>query len=288
MLIRIALIITLYLSLDVVLAQPWKEILEDHKEYYSDDSLIRRQSQAFTVGAIPPIADAQVKAIPIEECGEELFDIRSKNHARIGMLPDPEKPFLGSDFNAGFPNASKVRRSVCEKLCGMIDHLDELAIDFGYVPGQASIKIFEGLRDLSTQEKLFEDKVQKIKIEHPDLTKDQLEQEAAKWISPVKNNIPVHSTGAAVDLRLWDVSKDTFLDMGTFGVIWGKNENAPTFSETITDEQKRNRLFCLIAAERAGLTNYPFEFWHFSFGDRYASFWHEQKPENRKAIYGAN
>lgn len=112
------------------------------------------------------------------------------------------------------------------------------------------------------------------------------EQETAKWVSPYKNNVPVHSTGAAVDIGLWDNKMEDFLDMGTFGAIWGKNNNAPTFSENTTDNQKRNRLYCLVAAETVGLTNYLYEFWHFSSGDRYEAYWNKDLNEKR-AIYGS-
>ena len=74
--------------------------------------------------------------------------------------------------------------------------------------------------------------------------------------------------------------------MGDFGVIWGKNENGPTFSEHITDKQKLHRLYCLVAAEKAGLTNYVYEFWHFSSGDRYDAYWKKLNPNERKALYG--
>jgi D-alanyl-D-alanine dipeptidase len=79
---------------------------------------------------------------------------------------------------------------------------------------------------------------------------------------------------------------EDFLDMGTFGAIWGKNNNAPTFSENTTDNQKRNRLYCLVAAETVGLTNYLYEFWHFSSGDRYEAYWNKDLNEKR-AIYGS-
>lgn len=60
--------------------------------------------------------------------------------------------------------------------------------------------------------------------------------------------------------------------------------NAPTFSEHITDKDKRNRFYCLAAAERARLTNYVYEY--FSSGDRYDAYWKNQNPNDRKAFYG--
>ncbi len=149
------------------------------------------------------------------------------------------------------------------------------------------ILVFEGLRDLGTQKMLFEKKLEEILLLNPDMSFETAEKETAKWVSPVKNNIPVHSTGAAVDIRLWDSKNNCFLDLGPFGVIWGDSQLASTFSEGITDIQKNNRLYCLIAAERAGLTNYVYEWWHFSFGDRYDVYWKDQNDQAKVALYGS-
>lgn len=167
-----------------------------------------------------------------------------------------------------------MRKSLYERLERLISCLDTLAPAFGYKVGQLSIRVFEALRDLATQQMLFDKKVLEILTESPSLTQEEAEGQAAKWISPVKNNVPVHSTGAAVDIRLWDDLHSSCIDMGPFGAIWGKNDLAPTFADEATTTQKQNRLLLLLAASEAGLTNYPFEFWHFSYGDRYASFWH--------------
>ncbi|MCE5293674.1 MAG: D-alanyl-D-alanine carboxypeptidase family protein [Chlamydiales bacterium] len=233
--------------------------------------------------AMPTIVDERIKSITIVECHEALVDVYEQKNRRIEMLPSPVKPFGSPDCNSGLPSASKMRKKVFECLEFMLVQLDELAPSFGYTKGTVSIKVFEGLRDLETQKTLFNNKLQEIQAANPDLSVEEAEKETCKWISPVTNNIPVHSTGAAVDIRLWDMAKDAFLDMGPFGAIWGKNDTAPTFSEALTTEQKNNRHYMLLAAAKADLTNYPYEFWHFSHGDRYAAFW----KHDTHAKYGA-
>jgi D-alanyl-D-alanine dipeptidase len=200
------------------------------------------------------------------------------------MLPTPNLPFEQPFLNSGLPSASKMRVGLYRKLQTMIASLDTLSQAFGYEPGQICIRVFEGLRDLSTQNMLFQKKLEEILVKNPHFAMEEAERETAKWVSPVKNNVPVHSTGGAVDIRLWDDHRGEFLDMGIFGVIWGANETGPTFSENISDEQKKNRLYCLLAAEQAGLTNYSYEFWHFSSKDRYAIYW---TKESEHASYGA-
>lgn len=246
----------------------WNELTEQH-----NNTIIRHQY----LSGSPKIADPKIKEISIEEGDEEFVDLRILNCKRIYMMPDPSFPFEGATYNSGLPNASKMRARVFAGLQIMLQALDELAQDFGYKKGQIDIQLFEGLRDLETQKMLFDQKLEEILRSNPDLTLEMAEQETSKWVSPYKNNVPVHSTGAAIDIRLWDNQNNCFLDMGTFGVIWGPNEHAATFSENIRDDQKLHRLYCLLAAEKAGLTNYSYEFWHFSSGDRYDLYWKQAR-----------
>lgn len=241
---------------------------------WDEHPLIKQQYAYVCSGDVPHIVDERIKRIPIVECHEPLVDVTTQNNRRIQMLPTPEAPFLHPDYNSGLPSASKMRKSVYACFEKMLEHLDELAPSFGYASGQVSIRVFEGLRNIKTQSELFAKKLAEIQQDKPELSVEDAEKETCKWVSPVKDNIPVHSTGAAVDIRLWDEAKKEFIDMGKFGAIWGKNEQAPTFSDSITATQKQNRHYMLLAAAKADLTNYLYEFWHFSHGDRYAAFWH--------------
>ena len=267
-------------------ATGWEQVIDTHKAILSDNSILLKQYRANVSSNSPAIADSRIKMIPIYENGEALVDLRGIENERIYMLPDPSIPFESPLLNSGLANASKIRMSLYTGLQYMVEALDRFSIDFGYEPGQVCIRVFEGLRDLNTQKELFEKKMGEILLDHPHFTLEEAEQETAKWVSPFQNNVPVHSTGAAVDIRLWDRRSGDFLDMGSFGVIWGTNKDAQTFSEAISDKQKKNRLYCLIAAEKAGLTNYVYEFWHFSRGDRYAAYWNEANDYERQASYG--
>jgi zinc D-Ala-D-Ala dipeptidase len=268
----------------------WEQLLAEYDAHMSNDDkkLLLRQHAAFAAGRSPIIAAPEIKSIAIADTGEPIIDVRKYSVARLGILPDsPEQiPFSAPYYNSGLANASKMRSAIFARLVTMVTHLDDLSQPFGYQPGQVAIKLFEGLRDLKTQEQLFNKKVQEILTQNISLTQEEAEKEASKWVSPIKNNVPVHATGAAVDIRLWDTKNQEFLDMGIFGVIWGANPGAPTFSESITDTQKKNRLYCLLAARRAGLVNYSYEFWHYSAGDRYAAYWQEQDAAKRCTLYG--
>lgn len=268
----------------------WHEILREKEELFkehADYSIIKEQYNAYVDNRAPFIAHSVITSIPISENGQELVDIKDQHNPRIEMLPDgPEnKPFSKPYYNSGLPSGSKIRADVYKRLEKMVQYLDELAPKFNYKPGMISIKVFEGLRNLKTQEQLFQNKFNEIKKENPEKSNEEIEQETAKWVSPIKNNIPVHSTGAAIDIRLWNAETNNFLDLGKFGVIWGTNNEAETFSENCNDTQKLNRLYMLMTAARAGLTNYSYEYWHFSAGDRYAAYWSKSEAV-RIAWYG--
>lgn len=280
------------------LCTPWRTILEQKRHIMGSEhyEFLSTQLRAYEHHTSPKIADPAIKAIPIIECNEELVNLADMSHRRIAMLPQPEKPFASPACSSGLPAASLLRKNVYDNLVRMINALDAYAEAFGHQPGHMCIRVFEGLRNLETQKMLFDNKLQEIRSTYPHLNDDELIAETSKWVSPVANNIPVHSTGGAVDIRIWNAHDNTFLDVGDFGVIWGPNSTAPTFSEEITDQQKYNRLYILLSALCAGLTNYSYEHWHFSSGDRYACFWLAAAQESDaateparsyRAIYGA-
>ncbi|MCL4361784.1 D-alanyl-D-alanine carboxypeptidase family protein [Candidatus Dependentiae bacterium] len=273
-----------------MLANNWNQLLEQYRNIMGESTyqLIYKQYQDFVLGKAPAIADQCIKQIPIVECGQELVDLRAVNHTRIKVMEDGDlikAHTYSEDIDPRCTKHAMIRRGVFEALERMIDKLDELASEFGYEKGDLEIKLFEGLRDLTTQKQLFDSKMKIILQENPDMTEQEAYTETSKWVSPYINNVPVHSTGAAIDIHLWSRKAQSFCDMGRFNV--GGNL-APMFSEdaTLSDKQKTNRLLFLIAATKAGLTNYLYEFWHFSYGDRYAFYWRESNPDLKIAIYG--
>ncbi len=270
-------------------AKGWLESITNRKEIMdkATHELLGAQCASFAQEAAPKIVDLAIKNIPIIESYEPLVDVKEMHDARITMLPAPNHTFASPYCHSGFEAASKIRHTLFLKLQEMVKQLDLFAPQFGYQKGQVDIKVFEGLRDIKTQQTLFDNKTKEIHAANPAMSEEEVFSEACKWVSPVRNNIPVHSTGGAVDIRLWDNKAQKFIDMGPFGVIWGKNTIAPTFSEDITDMQRNNRLYQMIAATQAGLINYLYEYWHFSCGDRYASYWQEPQVEKRRACYGS-
>ena len=77
-------------------------------------------------------------------------------------------------------------------------------------------------------------------------------------------------SGAAVDLTLIDRS-GAQLDMGTpIDASPEESDNACYFAaNNITPQARKNRDLLASALSAAGLVNYPTEWWHWSYGDRY-------------------
>lgn len=241
-------------------------------------AILEKQQMDVISGLCPLIQDARVKQIPIAETDEKLVDINEENHPLVQMLPMPSFPFASPEMNAGFQCSSLVRKSLFERLVALAENVNK------FRPGTI-VKIFEGLRTCEIQKALLEALIITGGATSPTMPRDEIRKLAEKYV-PVTDSVPVHSTGGCVALRLFDKNSETFLDMGKFGYVWFEkleNNEANTFSANLTPEQKANRGLLLTCAGMAGLVNYPYEWWHFSFGDRYFCYY----TNNPKAIYGS-
>jgi D-alanyl-D-alanine dipeptidase len=227
---------------------------------------------------IPRYFDERVEKIEVidEDEGFVNIFISEKEDDRIRMLPTPALPFINENYNAGFECSSLVRKSIYLRLKVMVNALDLITEK----KQKISILVFEGLRDSETQKALFESCVNELKEKFQDLSIHEVRKLAENYVSPQS----IHSTGACVDIRLFDEDKKEFLDMGKFGLIWGLNEQAHMFCAGLTEKQKENRHLLLTAASIAGLMNYPYEWWHFSYGDKYYAYCTEEEYAFFKSV----
>ena len=93
-----------------------------------------------------------------------------------------------------------------------------------------------------------------------------------------------HPTGGAVDVSLVDTSGKE-LDLGCMydEDEESSNGNCFSYSDRVSEEAKLNRNILFNCMEKAGFVNYPYEWWHWSFGDKY---WAAVKKAPH-ALYGA-
>ncbi len=200
------------------------------------------------VGNIVLITDPAVLAIPIKENGDKLTNLKD--------FPDLKKDRRKSSTSNPY---SCLRMSVAYKL------LDAQ----GDLPDGIRFLIIEGYRPLTLQKKYFDEYWNKLKTLHSDWSDKELYREASKYVSP-SEIVPAHSTGGAVDLTLCD-EYGIELDLGTsINTNPEESHNACfTAAENISDKAKGNRRILIDAMTRRGFVNYPTEWWHWSYGDRY-------------------
>jgi zinc D-Ala-D-Ala dipeptidase len=216
------------------------------------------------------IADSRVLAIDIEDNREPMINLR--NQKEIALGPSPEIP-NNQDYTL-------VRKTVYEKLKQAQS----------YLPQHLHFCLYEGYRSLSLQKFLFEKRYEKVKSQHPDWSADQIFVESTKLVSPVVNqdgsaNIPPHSTGGAIDIYLIN-DKGEYVDMGIHPKDWMEDFDGSisvTASRFISPEAEQNRKIMSQALSTVDFVNYPTEYWHWSYGDRY---WAYQKKQSN-AIYGS-
>jgi D-alanyl-D-alanine dipeptidase len=220
--------------------------------------------------AIILIADPKILAIPITDQHEPMVDLKCQTDILYG--PSPEIP-NNTDY-------TKLRKSVYEKL-----KQAQALLPNGY-----RFCLYEGYRSLSLQKMLFDTRVNKIKNQHPNWSEKAIFLETTKLVSPVINldgstNIPPHSTGAAVDVYLID-DRGKPIEMGIHPKDWMEDDDGSlslTLSNIISAEAQKNRKLMSQVLLAVGFVNYPTEYWHWSYGDRYWAY--HKKQAN--AIYNS-
>ncbi|HSX21065.1 MAG TPA: M15 family metallopeptidase [Gammaproteobacteria bacterium] len=209
------------------------------------------------------IADPKILAIPVHENHEELVDLRSQNIIAFGSSPEVPN---NTDY-------TKMRKQVYDKL------VEAQAL----LPNGLKFRIYEALRSLSLQERLFKDRFEIVKKSNPAWSHEDIFKETTRLVSPVVNidgtrNVPPHSTGAAIDIYLID-GKGQVVDMGIRTEDWILDEDGSisvTDSTKISAEAQANRKIMGDALSKVGFVNYKTEYWHWSYGDRYWAYYKEQ------------
>ncbi|MFJ7416232.1 M15 family metallopeptidase [Streptomyces sp. NPDC098077] len=201
-----------------------------------------------TTSSMILMSDPRVAAIPVRECGEPLVDVRTGS---VPLLVDARR----SDPAGAFAHLRERVR-------------DQLVDAQAQLPDGLRLLVVEGYRPLSLQTEYFERYAQSLRTGIPQWTAREVRDAASRYVSPPE--IAPHSAGAAVDLTLVDADGRE-LDMGTAINTTPEDSDGACFADAanITASAKANRAVLTTAMAAAGLQVYPFEWWHFSLGDRY-------------------
>jgi len=216
------------------------------------------------------LADPQILAVLIQENFEEMIDLKDQQQIAFGPSPEIRD---NTDY-------TKMRKGVYERLLKAQELL----------PHGLKFCLYEAYRSLELQQALFDNRYNDLKSLHSSWRHEELFQETTKLVSPTINrdgskNIPPHSTGGAIDIYLVDEAENP-VDMGILVKDWMKDLDGSLSqidSSIISVEVKRYRTIMGEALRAVGFINYPTEYWHWSYGDRY---WAYHKSESH-ALYGS-
>jgi len=199
------------------------------------------------VSKIVYLSDPEITSLPVEECGDPLVDLRDIPALRVDRrLADPDGHF------------ARLRSDVANRL----------VIAQTLLPTGLWLLIVEGYRPLAVQRRYFDAHVERLRSAHAGRDEAWLRARASRYISPPE--VAPHVAGAAVDLTLCTAS-GAELWMGT-EVNDTDTETCHTAAANLSGEARTHRAVLIDALAGAGLVNYPTEWWHWSYGDRYWAY----------------
>lgn len=206
------------------------------------------------------MGDPRVTDLPVVESGDDMVDVR----AVTDLLLDRDKATPDGAY-------AYLRRGLVQRLL-----FAEHCLPSGY-----RLQLVEGYRPRALQEHYFTGYRRELENLHPGLSSEDSYQLASRYVSPP--DFAPHVSGAAIDLTLVD-GLGIPLDLGTpVNATPEASAGACYFAaENITGSARHHRQVLAAALEEAGLVNYPTEWWHWSYGDRYWAFT-QGRPA---AIYG--
>lgn len=193
------------------------------------------------------LSDPQVAQIAVRESGEPLVDLRDVDALRLdARLADPAGAF------------ARLR----------IGLVDRLVTAQTLLPRGLRLLVVEGYRPMELQRRYFQAHVRRLRDATPGADEPTLRRLASRYISPPE--VAPHVAGAAVDLTLCTIDGEEQW-MGT-EVNDTDTTACHTDSPEVSAEARTNRIRLGAALRQAGLVNYPSEWWHWSYGDRYWAF----------------
>ncbi|MFD0891003.1 dipeptidase, partial [Streptosporangium algeriense] len=123
------------------------------------------------------ISDPRVAAIPVEETGERLVDVRGRLRVDERMA-DPDGAF------------AHLRQ-------GLVARLEEAQ---RRLPEGYRLLIVEGYRPPAMQQQIFDEYSAELRATFPEMSPEEIVSAASRYVSPVE--VAPHTAGAAVDLTL--------------------------------------------------------------------------------------
>jgi D-alanyl-D-alanine dipeptidase len=182
------------------------------------------------------LSDPQVSAVPVRDVNEPLVT-------------------LDAEFG---PGRALVRRELARRL----QH------GRAALPPGIGLRVVEGYRPAYRQQAIIERYSAEIRAARPGIGGPELEVLTSRYVAPLA--VAPHVAGAAVDVTLVD-SDGQELDLGTAIDATPEQTSGRCYfaADGISREARAHRDLLARVLGREGLVNYPTEWWHYSYGDRY-------------------
>lgn len=177
---------------------------------------------------------------------------------RVAAVPvrDVDEPLVALDPGFG-PGNALVRRELATRLRSAQAAL----------PSGINLRVVEGYRPAHRQQAIIERYSAEIRAVRPGIGEPELHVLTSRFVAPLA--VAPHVAGAAVDVTLVDSGQE--LDLGTAIDATPEQSGGRCYfaADGISREARANRELLATVLCREGLVNYPTEWWHYSYGDRY-------------------
>ena len=203
---------------------------------------------------------SRLRKVPIVECGEPLINFLDLCSKLVWDKP-----------RWRYKRERLLRNTVAKKLCKASEALPK-----GY-----KLAIVEGWRPIHIQKRMHLTALKRWREAHPDWSNAAIKRQANRFTAPLDPKVPPpHTTGGALDIVLAD-GKGRAVDHNS---PYKTRESLayPFNAGKLTEEARKHRMILKEALESAGITNYPSEFWHYSYGDQGWAY----RGGHAEAIYG--
>jgi len=204
-----------------------------------------------------------LRRVPIVDNGEPLVNF-------LDVCPD----LLVDRPRFQYQRIPFARRSVAEMLC----KADAALRSQGF-----RLAVVEVWRPPHIQRRMYLASWNWWKERHPDWSDTQMRRVVNRFTAPISDRRvpPPHTTGGAVDLLLADGMTGEPLDhsspFDTYDPV-----NFPFAASGLSETALRHRRILAEALLPTGLTNYPSEYWHWSYGDQGWAY----RGRHANALYG--
>ena len=196
----------------------------------------------------------------------EQKDLLQKQQSRTTPIVEDNSPLISlkdSDFHLVFEPSIKqnyrylVREAVFAKIGRISKRLDS---------EEKALVIRSVWRSFSHQRMLWQNRVELLQRENPEIHQKQIREMAEYFIAPETKSM--HSTGGAVDALIFDLKESCVMDFGTNdGLNIALSRRCYPLHPDLTPQAKTNRELLIGLFEDEGFVCDIKEYWHFDFGN---------------------